>query len=111
MSGAAVIAEAKKHIGAGSPGHGIYPPKYDCSGFVVYVYQKAVGKKLPRLTRDLINTGKKVSRNNLKLGDLVFPTPSHVGLYAGNGTFIHTSNDGYPKISSIYKFYTARRVL
>ena len=112
MSGAAIIAEAKKHLGSGALiAHGIYPQKYDCSGFVVYVYKKVTGKKLPRLTSDLINTWKKVSRNNLKLGDLVFPTSNHVGLYAGGNSFIHISNDGYPKMSSINKFYTARRVL
>ena len=58
--------------------------------------------------------GKKVDRNDLQLGDLIFSTPSHVGIYVGNDQFIHFTDDGgngKVRLSKIYSFYSARRIL
>ena len=74
---------------------GTTPTAFDCSGFVRYVYGK-LGIKLPRTARQQIKVGQKVSGALLRAGDLVFfdmmkGYVSHVGMYLGNGLFIHAS--------------------
>jgi len=72
---------------------------FDCSGFTTYVYKKN-GIKLPRRAIAQSKYGKYVSRKNLKKGDLIFFDTSkrrrgyvnHVGIYLGNGKFIHASS-------------------
>ena len=104
------VAEAKKHLGTKYVWGGAAPGGFDCSGLVQYCYKKA-GVSLPRTTGDLIKCGTSVSQANLKIGDLVFPNPGHVGLYIGSGKMIHAPKNGDPiKISNVYAFYTARRV-
>lgn len=68
---------------------------FDCSGFTYYVY-KHFGKTIPRTSAGQFRGGKAVSKNNLQKGDIVcFHTHrsgcSHVGIYIGNGKFIHAS--------------------
>lgn len=71
----------------------------DCSSFVQYVF-KQNGLNLPRTAESQYNSdkGKKVDKNNLQVGDVVFfkgtykSGISHVGIYAGNGEFIHNSS-------------------
>lgn len=73
---------------------------FDCSGFVQFVYRDALGIGLPRSTREqLAYAGDKVSRKALKTGDLVFFDTggngvSHVGIYVGEGRFVHAPNHG-----------------
>ncbi len=72
---------------------GTTPKAFDCSGFTRYVYAK-LGVKLPRTARQQIKVGRKVSGAMLQAGDLVFfdmmkGYVSHVGMYLGNGEFIH----------------------
>ncbi len=68
----------------------------DCSAFVQRVF-KVFGIELPRTTREQFQVGYAVSRHDLRRGDLVFfkrgqiSQPGHVGIYLGNGQFIHTS--------------------
>jgi hypothetical protein len=66
----------------------------DCSGFVYTVY-RLFGTKLPRTVIGLYGTGKKVQRDELEDGDLVFfdgaDRPIHVGIYVGQGMFVHAS--------------------
>ena len=68
----------------------------DCSAFVQKVF-RVVGVDLPRTAREQFAVGLEVARDTLRLGDLVFFKPSkgrrpaHVGIYIGNGQFIHTS--------------------
>ncbi len=74
---------------------GITPEGFDCSGFVHYVYRKA-GLSIPRTTRDQYRTSRRLPIEKAKPGDLLFfrissRKLSHVGLYAGNGRFIHAS--------------------
>ena len=88
------------------------PDSFDCSGLVVYVYKKALGINLPHKASQLMTKGTKVSRENLKPGDLVFPSDHHVGIYTGNGKFIHAPHEGEKvKEVPIYSFYTARRII
>lgn len=90
----------------------------DCSGFVYSVYKNA-GITLNRSSRDQIKNGTKISKNELQPGDLVFfnttgsksGTISHVGMYIGNGNFIHSSSAKKAKgvvISSLNDDYYAR---
>jgi cell wall-associated NlpC family hydrolase len=69
---------------------------FDCSGFTSYLYGKR-GVALPHTARGQFAMGRKVERGDLKPGDLVFfqtvtPGISHVGVYVGNGQFIHASS-------------------
>ncbi|WP_418657897.1 XkdQ/YqbQ family protein [Clostridioides difficile] len=111
-----VIAEAKKHLGKPYKWGGNGPSNFDCSGLMVYCFKK-VNVNLPRTSRQQATKGKKVEKNNLQAGDLVFfHNPiSHVGLYIGNGEFIEAPTTGknvrISKLSSRKDFNTARRVL
>ena len=85
---------------------------FDCSGLVVYCYKQATGKTLPHYTGDLVKRGTAVSKKNLQPGDLIFPSNHHVGVYIGNGEFIHAPHTGdVVKISKVTKFYAGRRIL
>jgi hypothetical protein len=71
---------------------------FDCSGLTMTVYQLN-GLDLPRTTREQFGSGTSVDRSSLKKGDLVFFASagdkiSHVGIYAGNGLFIHAPGRG-----------------
>lgn len=78
---------------------------FDCSGLVLYVYKK-FGYTLPRTTYTQVNQGISIS-GNYQAGDLVFfgktaATTSHVGIYVGNGEYIHAPSSGdYVKISKL----------
>ncbi len=74
---------------------GVTPKGFDCSGLVHYAYRKA-GIKIPRTTQDLYRVSRRLPIEQAKPGDLLFfkinsRKLSHVGLYAGNGRFIHAS--------------------
>jgi len=88
---------AKTHLGTkyvwgGNGKHG-----YDCSGFTKDVFEQ-YGVTLPRNSWKQAKVGKKVSRKNLRKGDLIFFNSrkqkriNHVGIYLGNGRFIHASS-------------------
>lgn len=89
----------------------------DCSGFVAIVYREVYGKQLARSSADMLKHNcKKVSRANLKEGDLVFfrtgkgkkNVPNHVGIYLKNGKFIHTSTSNGVVVSSLSEPYYIR---
>jgi cell wall-associated NlpC family hydrolase len=74
---------------------GVTPKGFDCSGFVHYAYLKA-GLSIPRTTRDQYRASQRLPFEKARPGDLLFfkinsRKLSHVGLYAGNGRFIHAS--------------------
>ena len=77
---------------------GSTPTGFDCSGLVQYSYGKA-GVKLPRDTQIQRREAQSVSKSNLRRGDLLFfdqegKKYSHVGLYLGDGRFIHAPSTG-----------------
>jgi cell wall-associated NlpC family hydrolase len=75
---------------------GASPSGFDCSGLVMYVYSK-VGVSLPHYTVAQYNYANSVSvpRSELEPGDLVFFAGlGHVGIYVGNGQFIHAPHTG-----------------
>ncbi|QRN41185.1 MAG: peptidoglycan endopeptidase [Neisseriaceae bacterium] len=70
---------------------------FDCSGLVLNVYQNTVHISLPRTAREMANAGIPISKNQLKIGDLVFFNTtgqkySHVGIYLGHDRFVHAPN-------------------
>jgi cell wall-associated NlpC family hydrolase len=72
---------------------------FDCSGFVRYVYNNTLGLVLPRSSAEMSKTGEKVKKDELKPGDLVFFNTlkrafSHVGIYIGEGNFVHAPSTG-----------------
>lgn len=80
------------------------PDSFDCSGFTMWCYAQ-VGIALPHSSRSQISVGERVSRDNLKPGDLVFfggSTIHHVGIYIGGGNFVHSPSTGdVVKITSL----------
>jgi len=77
---------------------GASPRGFDCSGLVYYAYSKA-GIQAPRTTTAQYRETKRVSVSDLQPGDLVFFTlsrgkTSHVGIYAGDGRFVHAPSSG-----------------
>lgn len=112
VSGQAIVDYSKKFLGKPYSYGAAGPNSFDCSGLTYYVYNQAAGINIGRTTYDQINAGREVSRNELQLGDLVFTSSNHVGIYVGNNQMIHSPQTGdVVKISTISKFWRARRIL
>jgi hypothetical protein len=81
-------------FGGSSPNTGL-----DCSGFIQYVFKKSLKVNLPRTAAEMAQVGRAVDKSELMPGDLVFFNTrgfsySHVGIYLGNGKFIHAPRTG-----------------
>ena len=116
-----IIKTAKKYIGVPYKWGGTTPKGFDCSGYVQYVFNKH-GIELPRTSREQYYTGYKVSKSNLQPGDLVFfnisgKGVSHVGIYIGDGDYLHSASSKGIVIADLFGNYWssyylgARRVL
>lgn len=87
---------------------------FDCSG-LTYWCHKQIGISIPRTSLEQSRSGKSVSKSDLQAGDLVFfKTTSapvgHVGMYVGNGQFIHAPNKSKPvKYDSLSSSYYSSR--
>ena len=96
--------------GGGSPVTG-----FDCSGLVAHVYLEAWNIRLPRNTRAQSEAGVPVSLAELQAGDLVFYDTlkrpySHVGIYLGDGRFVHAPKSGAQvRIESLQSSYWSQR--
>lgn len=122
--GTDVVSFAKQYLGSKYVSGGSSPSTgFDCSGFTSYVYSN-FGVSLSRTSTAQANNGTSVSESNLEPGDLlIFKNSSntsvgHVGIYIGNGQFIHAANKSKGVItsslsSSYYeaRYVDARRVL
>ena len=90
------------------------PNTFDCSGLMLWCH-KQMGISIPRTSLEQSRSGKAVSKSDLQVGDLVFfKTTSapvgHVGMYIGNGQFIHAPNKNKPvKIDSLSSSYYSSR--
>lgn len=90
----------------------------DCSAFVQRTFREQFGLELPRSTSEQQETGKSISRAQLRTGDLVLfragSTGRHVGIYLGNNQFVHASTSSGVTISSMdepyWKSATMKRV-
>ncbi|MBR4989879.1 MAG: C40 family peptidase [Oscillospiraceae bacterium] len=122
VSGSQILAEAKKYLGTRYVYGGASPSGFDCSGYVYYVL-KQFGYSPYRTPADQYNMGSPVAKANLQPGDIVFFAGtyasgiSHVGIYAGNGQFIHAPNSrstvSYSDLTTGYwanHYYGARRM-
>ncbi len=90
--------------------------KIDCSALVHQVYLRYSGINLPSETKKLFLLVKKVEKEELSFGDLVFFTedgfsPFHVGIYTGDDQFVHSSSSQGVIVSSLDEKYYARRFL
>jgi cell wall-associated NlpC family hydrolase len=91
----ALLAVGTPYVrGGSSPDTG-----FDCSGLVTHVFRQAWGVDLPRSTRQQRWAGRPVRLAELRAGDLVFYNTrgrpySHVGIYLGEGRFIHAPKPG-----------------
>lgn len=94
----------------------------DCSGFVKLTFEQRFNVTLPRTTVAQSQQGKKIAKQELQTGDLVFfktgrgPNGYHVGIYTENGKFLHASTSRgviTSSLNSTYwkkRFWQARRV-
>jgi probable lipoprotein NlpC len=107
-----VIAAADHYQGTPYRYGGMDRRGLDCSGLVYLSFRDALGIEIPRTTAGLHAWTEPIQEANLMPGDLVFFNTtgplSHVGLYAGGGTFIHAASSGqktgviYSKLSETY---------
>lgn len=87
----------------------------DCSGMVSYVFERVTGTRLPHNAARIASLARPVAREQLRPGDLVFfntlqRANSHVGLYIGDGRFIHApSSRGRVRIDTLDNRYFAPR--
>lgn len=116
--GASAVAMAQSLLGCRYRSGAAGPSAFDCSGFTYYIY-KQLGHPIARgSSSQYYNSGYFVSTSAMQPGDLIFffdrrfdssggtlPT-THVGMYAGNGQFIHASTTSYRvQYDSIYGYY------
>lgn len=99
VTGDQIAAKAKQYLGVPYLWGGTSPNGFDCSGFVYYV-MNTMGIKISRTIPAMYTQGKAVSKSDLQPGDVVFfqntykEGLSHVGIYVGNGQFIHSPQSG-----------------
>lgn len=88
------------------------PDTFDCSGLVVYAYKHGAGINLPHFTGSLWAKGSSVTKASLAPGDLVFPNPSHVGIYIGQGQMVVAPHTGsVVQVQSVRTVWGARRII
>lgn len=107
--GGQAVALAYRFLGVPYVWAGASPAGFDCSGLTMYVYAE-LGIKLGHYTGFQYYEGRRVPRDQLEPGDLVFfhansgGVPGHEGIYVGNGSFIHAPHTGdVVKISSLFE--------
>ena len=96
----AIVQLASRELGAPYVYGGDTPRGFDCSGLVYYVFRRA-GFAVPRTANDQLYASHPVNLSDLQPGDLVFfeiagDIQMHVGIYVGNGVFIHAPETGQP---------------
>ncbi len=111
---AQIVATAKQYLGVPYVWGGTSPKGFDCSGLIYYVYGQYGYSLQRRASLQYAYNGTSVSKANLQPGDLVFFSDDvdpigHVGMYIGNGQFIHASSGkGCVTISDLSGYYYAQ---
>lgn len=112
-----LVATAHKYLGTRYRYGGASPSRgFDCSGLVYYLLSRH-GIRAPHSAAELFRMGKPIARSALRPGDLVFFRNTahrrgitHVGIYIGNGKFIHASSGrGRVTVSRLSDPYYAAR--
>jgi cell wall-associated NlpC family hydrolase len=107
---AMTLRDIRYRRGGRSPQHG-----FDCSGFVHYVFAQVLGVELPENSAAQYRDGRKIDRDDMQAGDLVFfrtrgKRISHVGIYLGGGRFIHSPTTGERvRVDRMSEKYWSRR--
>tara|TARA_B100000767_G_C19743043_1_gene527117 strand:- start:108 stop:722 length:615 start_codon:yes stop_codon:yes gene_type:complete len=115
-----ITSEINKYLGVPYLWGGDNPNAFDCSGLVYWTLKKSLDLSIPRTTNQQYNYWKKLISNqfqNLKEGDLVYfktfgSNPvSHVGIFIGNNTFVHSpKKNDYVKASLISGYWKSKLV-
>lgn len=113
----AVVVFAYQYLGRPYVWGATGPTTFDCSGFTQFIYRH-FGISIGRTTYDQIKDGSPVADGDLRPGDLIFfgtwSDPHHVGMYVGNGTYIHAPHTGdvvkLSVLSGRDDYLTARRI-
>lgn len=115
--GLQIVSIAEDYLGTPYRYGGDGPSGFDCSGLVQYTHMN-VGIDVPRTADDQSKIARKVSLSNLRPGDVIFFRQnifrkiSHVGIYTGNGQFIHAPKAGVPvSFSSLEEPYWEKRLV
>ncbi|RXJ85225.1 NlpC/P60 family protein [Arcobacter sp. CECT 8985] len=107
-----LLSQYKEWKGVGYKYGGDSKDGIDCSAFAQRTFYNKLNKKIPRTTYYQSKIGKKVSRKNAKPGDLVFfktgRKSRHVGIYLGDGKFMHVSSRKGVIISTLNNVYFKR---
>ena len=104
-SGTRIAVLAESQLGAPYRFGGDSPQGFDCSGLVRYVFGQA-GIAVPRTAQQLQQAAEPVPADHLQPGDLVFfriasGRVDHVGIYVGDGEFVHAPRSGRPVRSEL----------
>jgi len=109
-----IVKSAKSQLGTQYQYGGTNNRGFDCSGFTMYIFRKN-GVNLPRSSKEQYRFGRKINYKRGQAGDLIFfdvkgSGISHVGIYLGNGKFIHSPRKGKSiTISSLKIKYWQKR--
>ena len=112
--GSEIAQYSQDYIGCNYVYGGNGPSSFDCSGFTKYIYSQ-FGYTLNRTATDQLDNGVTIEKEDVQAGDLVFfrssgteKPVSHVGLYIGEGRFIHASTNEYKvRIDHLFTGYYA----
>jgi len=115
--GAAVANLAHEYVGSRYRWGGTSPAGFDCTGFVQFVYRQ-FGLNLPHNEAGQLASGQRVSADELEPGDvLVFANTyrrglSHVGIYVGEGQFVHAADERHGvTVSNLWDGYWSTRLV
>ncbi|WP_433796616.1 C40 family peptidase [Actinoplanes sp. CA-252034] len=117
LAGNRVVSEAARHKGKKYKFGAAGPKRFDCSGFTMYVYKKAAGKKLPHKANLQQRYGKAVAKSKARVGDLIIirkgTRGTHAGIYAGGGKMWSAPRTGktVSKQKIWSKSYVVRRLV
>ncbi len=108
------LLEVVRYLGVRYDYGGSSADGMDCSGFTCQVFKNGAQREIPRSTIEQYRTGRRVSKEDLRFGDLVFfnttgESPSHVGIYLEDDVFAHASVVEGVTLSSLESTYYKRR--